>query len=176
MLKTKMFLMGLLFMMGGVFLYADEFMFVSSKSAKLKDKPRGTAKDVGKLPFKAKVSVTKKEDRWREVQYEGKKGWILKNNLSSEEPSDDPSLTAEDGSRYGSEDVDAQSAVRGVSPTATQFANANGISQIHRDYLDYHQSFVISDRVLDRPGTSNPITEEDLDRFLQEGKIGEYAE
>lgn len=157
-------------------LHADEVMFVKTKSAKLKDKPRGTAKDIDTLPFKAKVSITKKDNLWREVKFEGKAGWILKTNLSTEEPADDPSLTAADGKRYSSEDVDAQSAVRGVSPTATKFAESNGISQIHRDYLDYHQSFVISDRVLDRPGTKNPITEEDLNRFLEEGKIGEYAE
>ncbi|MEK7487649.1 MAG: hypothetical protein AABZ60_25240 [Planctomycetota bacterium] len=167
-------------LLGGVFLLnslsADELMFVKTKSANLKDKPRGTAKDVAKLPFKAKVNITKKDNLWREVNFEGKSGWILKTCLSAEEPPEDPSLTAKDGSRYSSEDVDAQSAVRGVSPTASKFADANGISQIHRDYLDYHQSFVISDRVLDRPGTKNPITEEDLNHFLEEGKIGEYAE
>ncbi len=155
---------------------ADD-MWVKAKNAELKDNPKGAAKTLVKIPFGAKVDAGSKKRRWRSVSYKGKKGWVYGGTLADDEPEEDPSLKAEDGSSLSSEDVDASSAVRGVGPTATKYADANAVTKQHRVFLDYHQSFVVSDRVItELPPNRELVTAKDIENFMRGGKLGPYAD
>jgi len=155
---------------------ADD-LFVKSKKGEIKKKPRGSAKTVTTAKFGAKLAKSKKKKKWYQVAYKGKKGWIYKGSVSKSQPEKDPSLSATDGGSLSSEEVDASSAVRGVGPNASGYANRGGIKPVHRKFIDYHQSYVVSDRVItELPKNKQVVTKADIEAFMKEGKLGAYAD
>ncbi|MDF1667088.1 MAG: hypothetical protein P1V97_35420 [Planctomycetota bacterium] len=152
-------------------------IFVKAKSGEIKKDPRGTSKTVTKVKFGAKLANAKKSSRWYKVKYRGKSGYIYKGFISKKAPEKDPSLTAKDGSALSSEEVDASSAVRGVGPNATKFADRGGIKDVHRTYIDYHQSFVFSDTPITAEGVKKQyITTAEIENFMKDAKLGPYGE
>lgn len=152
-------------------------IFVKAKSGEIKKDPRGTSKTLTKVKFGAKLANAKKSARWYKVKYRGKSGYIYKGFISKKAPENDPSLKAADGSVLASEKIDASSAVRGVGPNATKFADRGGITKEHRMYIDYHQSFVFSDTpITELKEKKVPISTADIDNFMKEAKLGPYGE
>jgi hypothetical protein len=77
------------------------------------------------------------------------------------------------------EDVATGRALRGVGPLAEKFAGKNSLSPFHRKCLDYHQSFVQTDKKLQPTITTKvtprPISSVEMQKFLEEGKLGEFG-
>jgi hypothetical protein len=155
----------------------DESMWVTARQGEIKQRPRGSARTLREVPFGTEVNALERNRRWWTVEFQGVRGFMYSGSLGDEEPDEDPSLVAEDGSHLSSEEVDASSAVRGVGPTATKYANSNEILPEHRTFLDYHQSFVVSDReITELPPNREVVTAEQIEDFMREGGLGPYAE
>jgi uncharacterized protein YgiM (DUF1202 family) len=174
-LKFRMLVVAAFVFSGLSFASADD-IYVKAKKGKIKKKPRGSSSTLSKVKFGVKLSNAKKQKKWYKVAYRGKKGYIYKGYISKKAPEKDPSLTTE-GTNLSSEDIDASSATRGVSPTAMKYASRNSIKKIHRTYIDYHQSFVVSDRIItELPENKQRVTNEDIEKFMEDVKLGPYSD
>lgn len=156
--------------------FAGGTQFVRSKTGDVKADAAGAADTVATANFGEAVDAGQVKGQWTQVTYNGTQGWIFSPSLSADKPVDDPSLKAEDGSPLKGDDVDAGSAVRGVGETATKYASKNAIKPEHRRFIDYHQSFVVSDRkITELPPNKDLVTKKDVEAFMAEGKLGPYA-
>jgi len=149
-------------------------LYVRSKTGEIKSEPRGAADTTATLNFGDTVDAGDPQGQW--VPVNGGAGWVYAPSLQADKPADDPSLKAQDGTPLKGDDVDAGSAVRGVGETATKYANKNSIKPEHRKYLDYHQSFVVSDRkITELPPNRDLVTKKDIEDFMKEAGLGPYA-
>jgi hypothetical protein len=155
--------------------FADT-LFVRSKTGEVKSEPRGAADTTTTLNFGDSVDAGQAQGQWVPVTVNGAPGWVYGASLDHSKPADDPSLKAQDGTPLKGDDVDAGSAVRGVGESATKYANKNAIMPEHRKYIDYHQSFVVSDRkITELPPNRDLVTKKDIEAFMKEGGLGPYS-
>lgn len=157
--------------------YADT-LYVKSKRAKLRKHPR-KKKTVEKAKRGESMTKLKKVKKWIRVNYKGKKLWIYKGKVSKKNPQPDPSLAALSKSP---EDIAAGSAVRGLSEVALEFSKENKVSEKHKTFMDYHQSYISTEKsdlaaeITSKKVKPVAITPDMLEKFQEDGKIGAFAE
>lgn len=162
---------------------ADAQLYVNAKYVLMRKHPlRKDAKDVkinrGEKLDEQKGSTT----QWFKVRYHSQPGWVHRDKVSKKEPQADPSLKASNN-LWAGEDVAAGRAIRGLGPLATKFADKNTVEKRHRNYTDYHQSYITITKGkedatsrTDRDIQPVYLNEENLEDFLAKGKLGEYAD
>jgi len=156
-------LFGLLFLAGVVL---AETVFVQSKTAMLRSGKTSLDSVVANLKFGEPLEVLNKEGNWLEVQTaRGAKGWIFAGKTTPTKPaaSEDDVLAKLGKSfrRTEAGDVTASAGARGLDKVSEGYANRVGITQQHRDAIDRMAGYRISDQ--------------DVEDFLKEGRLGEYA-
>ena len=156
-------LFGLLFLAGVVL---AETVFVQSKTAMLRSGKTPLDSVVANLKFGEPLEVLNKEGNWLEVQTaRGVKGWIFAGKTTPTKPaaSEDDVLAKLGKSfrRTEAGDVTASAGARGLDKVSEGYANRVGITQQHRDAIDRMAGYRISDQ--------------DVEDFLKEGRLGEYA-
>lgn len=148
-------------------------VWVSSKSAKLKAQSQSSSETIADLPFGSQLKVITYEKRWYNVSTPDKKtGWVYRGWVSSEPPEPEVESGEEDslGSLLGdssessiqADSANSSRSIRGLSPEAEEYAKQSGSPKKCRDALD---------SVLSMKTENN-----DIEKFLRKGKIGEYAE
>lgn len=147
---------------------AQTTLWVSSTGTKLKADTRATSATVADLPLGAELRVLEARDAWYRVAGPGgAEGWIYRGKVTETPPGAAP---AEGGGLLGgltgrstiqAASADTSRSIRGLSPETTQYADGAGTPQEHREALD---------RIL-----ALTVSEDELERFLQDGRIGEYA-
>ncbi len=152
-------------------------LWISSNNAKLKAAPKSSADTVVKLPIGTKLMVEGKQKRWYKVNTEdGRSGWIYRGKVSKLKPEFRPAsedsaaqdnslgnmLAGLTGSSIQADSADSARSIRGLSPDTEEYARQTGTPLEIRQALD---------RVLATPATQNEV-----ERFLQSARIGEYAE
>ena len=153
--------------------FAATTLYVTSDGAELKSESSSSSSTVTELKRGSALALVKQEGRWYNVTTENNQtGWIYRGKVSEEEPEienieDDEVglgglLGGLSGSDINADAADSSRSIRGLSPEAKEYANATGTPQQSQDALDS----VISRKV----------SESDIDHFLKEGKVGEYAE
>jgi hypothetical protein len=143
---------------------AQSKAWVASSGAKLKASASASASTVGEVPVGAELQVLEATDKWYHVRTaDGREGWIYSGKLSGAPPAgDDGSLLgALPGSQIEARASDTARSVRGLSPETGEYAKTAGTPKASQDALD---------RVLARQ-----VSDADIERFLQQGRIGEYA-
>jgi hypothetical protein len=146
--------------------HAQEKVWVTSAGAKLMAEAAATAKAVEAVAVGAELTVVSTKDKWLRVSApSGAEGWIFRGKVSASPPS------AEEGGggllgALGKSSVDAGSAdtarsMRGLSPAAEQYAQSAGTPAEYKRAVDAVLALQVKDA--------------ELDAFLREGKIGEYA-
>ena len=148
-------------------------LYVTSENAELKSDSSSSSATIVELNRGAELTLVAKSGRWYQVTTESNTtGWIYRGKVSEDEPEieetdeDEGSLGGLLGGLSGS-DINADAAdssrsIRGLSPEAKEYAQSTGTPQQSQDALDS----VISRKV----------KEQEIDQFLKQGKIGEYAE
>ncbi|WP_372367354.1 SH3 domain-containing protein [Candidatus Uabimicrobium sp. HlEnr_7] len=155
--------------------FADT-LYIKSKTAPLRKHPR-KKKTVAKAKRGEKVKKIKKVRKWIRIKYNGKKLWVYKGKVSKKAPKKDTSLLT---ANYA-DDVAAGSAVRGLSKVALKFSSSQSVSPKHQSFMDYHQSFIATDKSDFTPQLARgiqlvKITSEMLEKFQEDGKVGSYAD
>ena len=160
--------------LAGVSLAADTTLWVSSTNAALKSDKTASSDTVATLDVGTELTVITTEGKWYQVKTaSGKKGWIYRGKVSdakpdvlAEEKSGDQGLGGLLGSLTGSginaESADSSRSIRGLSPEAEAYAEQTGKPQEYRDALDSVLAVKTSDK--------------EIEQFLKNGHIGEYAE
>lgn len=142
---------------------AGETMYMRSKS-KLRSGKSTSASVITVLSRGAQVRVLRESRSWREVRDSrtGAEGWVHRSRLAKQEPARSTGL---DGSAMADSSVtgiDASAAIRGLTPEAKHYAQTRAVGPgAQRDL-----SALIAYQV------SPPA----LDKFMREGKLGEYSE
>ena len=147
---------------------AAQSLWVASAGAKLKAEQKALSKTVEALPAGSEVTVLEDAGKWYRVSTAaGAEGWIYRGHVSETPPAEE---TTGSGGLFGSVAAsgiesgaaDTSRSVRGLSAETEQYANNAGSPQAARDALDQV--------------TALQITPEELEQFLAQGRIGEYAE
>ncbi len=150
-----------------------EKLWISSKGAKLKSEKSSSSETVANLKIGTKLTVISFEKRWYNVKTkDGKTGWIYRGKVSESKP--DVSENEKDsgglgglldniaGSNIQANASDTSRSIRGLSPEAEEYSNQTGKPKECRTALDSVLELKVHDN--------------EIEKFLKNGRIGEYAE
>lgn len=161
---------GLLLAFVGISAADDEKRWVTSDGTSLKAAASMTAESVADLPVGTELTIVENAGRWLKVRSAaGKEGWVYAGRVSDTRPTAE--VTGGEGSMFGDSmqksqintaKADSARSIRGLSPEVSQYAKQRGTPEVFKKELD---------RVLARS-----VKSVELNRFLREGKIGEYAQ
>ncbi|MFH1350529.1 MAG: SH3 domain-containing protein [Pseudomonadota bacterium] len=147
---------------------AQQRMWVTSDGAKLKAENTASSKTIVSLPIGTEVTVLVSEGSWYRVRASsGEEGWIYRGRLSQTQPAKKGEgetgglFASMPGSRVKVDEADTARSIRGLSRETEEYAKSRRTPVEYREALD---------RVL-----AVGVTEKELEVFLREGKIGEYA-
>ncbi len=161
------------FLLVSVDVGAQQTIWVSSTNAKLKTEMSASSSTVATLKIGTKLSVISTEKRWYQVKTpSGKAGWIYRGKISKTPPETTQTQSKGDstggllggltGSSIRADASDTSRSIRGLSPEAKAYAKATETPEKYQNALDKTLSLQIIDK--------------EIEQFLQEGRIGEYAE
>jgi hypothetical protein len=142
-----------------------ETVYVQARTAQLRSGKTSLDPVVANLRYGDQLEVVKKEGNWLQVKTEGgAQGWIYTGKTSKTKPGGGDSGLAQLGrSMRGSEAsaVTASAGARGLDKVSEGYANRAGISPKDRDTVDRMTAYQIPDQ--------------EVEEFLKEGGLGEYA-
>ncbi len=144
---------------------AGDKLWVIPKGAGLKAEKSASSGTVAMLPGGAELKVVSKEKKWyRVAASSGETGWIYRGKISKKPPvdtdGDDELLDGLADSGIELSAADTSRSIRGKPKPG--MSSRNGADAVHLEALDLVLSFYASD--------------EEIDKFLKAGRIGEYAE
>lgn len=149
---------------------AEETRWVSSEGTTLKAEASATSENVADVLVGTQVKVVESGGRWLKVKTAaGKQGWVYAGRVSDTPPAGE--VAGGDGGLFGATmqksqintaKADSARSIRGLSPGTAQYAKDRGTPEIYKKALDV---------VLARK-----VSVKELNGFLKEGKIGEYAQ
>jgi hypothetical protein len=157
-------LVGLLFLTG---VALADTVYVQAKNAKLRAGKTSLDPVIADLRFGDALEVLRTQGRWLEVETaQGAKGWIFAGKTTPTRPAaseDDPlAMLGKSFRRTEAGAVTASAGARGLDKVSEGYANRVGITQQQRDAIDRMAAYRISDQ--------------DVEEFLKEGGLGEYAQ
>lgn len=143
-----------------------ETLYVQAKTVKLRAGKTSLDSVVANLKFGEPLEVLRKDGIWLEVQTTaGKKGWIFAGKTTTVKPSssenDALARLGQSVRRTEAGDVTATAGARGLDKVSEGYANRTGITQRDRDAVDRMVAYRLSDQ--------------EVEDFLKEGGLGEYA-
>jgi uncharacterized protein YgiM (DUF1202 family) len=145
-----------------------ESLWVTSEGAKLKMDCSASSSTVSELPVGIEVTVLQSVKSWYQVQTaSGQEGWIYRGKVSNAPPEKE---TQDTGNLFGEmqassisvDEAQTSRSIRGLSKETEQYAKERGTPEAYQKALDD----VLAMRV----------TTQELEVFLRNGKIGEYAQ
>lgn len=141
-------------------------VWVTSEGTKLQADKSASSSTVVKLPVGTELSLLASESSWYQVSTgSGKKGWVYRGKVSTMPPKAQQQggsnlFAALPGSSIQANKADTSRSIR-------QLSAQDGTSSRQVDPAVYHQAL---NEVLNMK-----VTEAEVERFLKEGRIGEYA-
>lgn len=144
-----------------------ETMYVKRAGTKLQAAGSAQSSVLGLLNQGAAVNVLSKSGRFYKVSVGGKTGWVFRFKLSARPPAGGGGgggdfLGAVGGQQMAAREAGTGSSIRGLSPTSEKHAKSKGISETTIRSVKEMEAF--------------RVTRGDLDKFLQQGKLGEYGQ
>lgn len=148
-------------------------VWVNADKTKVKADRKSSSATIAELPKGTRLSVSDYQKKWYQVALtNGKTGWIYRGKVSTAEVEKEEQdgeggsigglLGDLTGSSITADNTDSSRSIRGLSPEAAEYAKQKGTPEVYRHELD----IVIARKV----------SPEEIDQFLQQGKIGEYQE
>ena len=143
-----------------------ETVYVQAKTVKLRAGKTSLDSVVADLKFGDALEVLRKDGAWLEVQTGGgTKGWVFAGKTTATKPAggddDDLARLGKSFRRTEAGDVTATAGARGLDKASEGYANRTGITQRDRDAVDRMTAYRMSDQ--------------EVEDFLKEGRLGEYA-
>ncbi|MBM4084226.1 MAG: hypothetical protein FJ272_05500 [Planctomycetes bacterium] len=143
---------------------AQDVVYVKSRTAKIRADKSASA-DAKEVPAGTALKVLSKEDKYYQVQLpDGSQGWVFHVSVTDQKPDEGGGVLAGTGATSGITVAEASTSasIRGLKPMAEDYAKNKGISPKSVDGARKMEELAISSK--------------DVDVFLREGKLGEYAE
>lgn len=145
-----------------------ETWYVKKSRTKLQAEASARSKVLGKLRRGASVEVKKKSGRFFKVSTGSKTGWVFRFKLTKKAPSTrgrndgDVLGTLGGNDRMATRESTSGSSIRGLSPISEKHARKKGATKENIQAVKDMETFEV------RP--------EEMDQFLEEGKLGEYIQ
>lgn len=151
---------------------AGENVWVSSSRAELKAASQASSRTIRKLDKGARLQVVLMDGRWYQVRTaNGESGWVYRGKVSSKPPAGtEPDggggslgelLGDLSGSSIQADKATTSRSIRGLSPEAQEYARQTGAPKAYQQALD--KVFAVK------------VKDEEIESFLEKGRIGEYA-
>lgn len=142
-------------------------LYVKKSGTKLQASDSAKSKVIATLSQGTPVRVVKKAKRFYQVSAGGRTGWVFKFKLTAKAPAKsggEGDLLGALGGRQkiAAREASSGSSIRGLSPIAEKHAKNKGISEEDIQAVKQMEAFRI-----------NP---KELEKFLKEGKLGEYGQ
>lgn len=142
-----------------------ETVYVQAKTAQLRAGKTSLDAVVGNVKFGDALEVVGRDGSWMEVKTStGARGWIFSNKTSPSKPSGTNDTLAKLGQSMRSGDASSTTAsagARGLDKASEGYANRTGISARDREAVDRMTAYQIPDQ--------------EVEEFMREGGLGEYA-
>ena len=142
-----------------------ETVYVQAKTAQLRAGKTSLDAVVGNVKFGDALEVVGRDGSWMEVKTSaGARGWIFANKTSTSKPSGSNDTLARLGQSMRGGDASATTAsagARGLDKASEGYANRAGVSARDREVVDRMTAYQLPDQ--------------EVEDFLREGGLGEYA-
>ena len=166
---TRQCAMMLSFMVGS-WMFADialaETMYVQAKTAQLRAGKTSLDKVTANVRFGDQLEVIRKDGSWVEAKTAGgQQGWIFSNKLTSTKPAAGDGDLASLGKSFRQKEasnVTASAGSRGLDKVSEGYAKQANITKDVQDSVDRMAAY--------------RITDQEVEDFLQKGRLGEYAQ
>lgn len=153
----------------GLFLWgaeaSAETVYVQAKTAQLRAGKTSLDAVVGNVKFGEALEVVGRDGTWMDVKTSsGVRGWIFGNKTTASKPSGSNDTFAKLGQSMRGGDASATTAsagARGLDKASEGYANRTGVSARDREAVDRMTAYQIPDQ--------------EVEEFLREGGLGEYA-
>ena len=142
-------------------------IYVQAKSAQLRDGKTSLSNAVATVQFGEEIDVLRQEEDWLQVRTSGgAMGWIFANKTTPTKPSaaGSDSGLAKLGQAVRQAEaapVTASVGARGLDKVSEEYAKRSGIPKQYQNTVDRM--------------TANRLSDEEVEAFLKEGRLGEYA-
>lgn len=147
---------------------AQDKLWVSSERAKLKSDKSASSETIATVKLGTEVSVLGSEKRWYKIRVpSGEEGWMYRGRLSQSPPAKEVQeesenlMTSLTDSKIQADEADTSRSMRGLSRETEEYAKNRGTPASYQKALDGVLAMSVS--------------ENELETFLRQGKIGEYA-
>ena len=142
-----------------------ETVYVQAKTAQLRAGKTSLDAVVGNVKFGESLEVVGREGSWMEVKTSaGARGWIFAGKTSTAKPAGGNDTLARLGQSMRGGDASATTAsagARGLDKASEGYANRTGVSARDREVVDRMTAYQLPDQ--------------EVEEFLREGGLGEYA-
>lgn len=142
-----------------------ETVYVQARTAQLRAGKTSLDAVVGNVKFGDALEVVGRDGSWIEIKTSaGAKGWIFASKTSASKPSGTNDTLAKLGQSMRGGDASATTAsagARGLDKASEGYANRAGVSPRDREAVDRMTAYQIPDQ--------------EVEEFLREGGLGEYA-
>ncbi len=144
---------------------AETTRWVKTPGTKIRLAKGGNAHVITKLNRGVPVEVLAEDGKWLQVRLpDGQTGWVLRFKLTDKKPADDWGVLSSMDSLFEEPTVDEAStsaSVRGLSKISEDHARRQKTKPEHIRAISEMEKFTIQ--------------QDEIDEFLKEGKLGEYA-
>jgi len=184
---TKIIIFSVLVMLILTRVNAGDYVWVSSMNAKLKKDRSASSKTLKKLPIHSRLTVKSFVKRWYFVETnDGEKGWIYRGKVTDIPPENKEKKPENSDNVFGdifggmmesdiaSDSSHSDRSIRGLS-AENRYERKSGISKEGKEYARMTAADQKCQKALDNL-LKIKITDKEVDSFLKQGKIGEYAE
>lgn len=163
-LLTPLFIFILLGFAGEI---AAQTLYVKKSGTKLQASDSAKSDVLATLSQGTPAKVIKKGRKFYNVSAGGKKGWVFKFRLTAKAPAQSGGGGGVLGALGGRQKIAANeassgSSIRGLSPMSERHAKNKGISDADIKAVKQMETFKVDSKA--------------LDKFLKEGKLGEYGQ
>lgn len=142
-----------------------ETVYVQAKTAPLRAGKTSLDAVVGSVKFGEALEVVGRDGSWMDVKTSsGARGWIFANKTTTSKSSGNNDSLAKLGQSMRGGDASATTAsagARGLDKASEGYANRAGVSSRYREAVDRMTAYQIPDQ--------------EVEEFLREGGLGEYA-
>ena len=147
--------------------YGATTMYVQAKSAQLREGKTSLSKTVATVQFGEALEVVRQEEDWLEVRTSGgAMGWIFANKTTPTKPS-------AAGSDSGLAKL-GQTVRQAEAAPVTASAGARGLDKVSEEYAKRSSIPKQYQNTVDRMATYR-LSDQEVEAFLKEGRLGEYA-
>jgi hypothetical protein len=164
--RGTFFLVWLFVVIGSGVVRAETTLWIKTANTVIKSSNSASSPKVATLKKGTPVVVLSEKGKWQKVRLpDGKTGWVFRFKLTDEKPEGDWDLFESMGDLFEKptvEEASTSASIRGLSKISENHALRQKTKPEHIQSVKEMEKF--------------PLSQQEINRFLKEGKLGEYGQ